>query len=310
MDEFTFCSFTYNQERYIVQQLESIKYQIEHYGRDVSCRYLLADDCSKDNTVEAVKKWLAQNGSLFDDVEFVIAEKNQGIVRNYENALKHVRTNHFKILAGDDFFYKNNIFEIYEDSNFVISPLVFFTEEGNVIRGNNRLVRRLLAIGDDSEKIKRTILRLFKYTGGLPAPGIFFDSRLADEGLFKALAPFTWIEDVPEWNYLLRKPETKVKVMSTPLVVYRADIGISQKPKHPGFLRDLELLNKTIHTRKNSGSKYCNPYYYMRALEFKGSDLKTVVDRSARRRIKELTDEEAASLIDSYPQDILKKAGL
>ena len=308
MKEFTFCSFTYNQEKYIIQQLESIKYQIETYGDGISCRYLLTDDGSKDGTVKAVRDWIANNDDLFDSVEFQISETNHGIVRNYENALKHIHTEHFKILAGDDLYYKNNIFDIYKTSNFVISPIVSFTDDGSAVSSNDRMIRKLLAYNNDSEKIKSTILRLFKYTGGLPAPGIFLTSSLIDNGLYDLLAYFSWIEDVPEWYYLLNKSDTCVSVITTPLIAYRADVGISQRPSHPGFLKDLELLNKMIHIRKRNGSKYLNPYYYMRAIELKLTDCKQFIDPEYRKSIKELNEAEEAFFNDGYIREILRRA--
>ena len=51
MKEFTFGVFTYNQEQFIFENLESIKYQIEKYGGGTSFSLVMSDDCSQDNTV-------------------------------------------------------------------------------------------------------------------------------------------------------------------------------------------------------------------------------------------------------------------
>ena len=112
MEAFTFATLTYNQENYILEHLESIRYQIEHFGQEREIYYVLADDCSSDRTVELAQKWLNRNRKLFKGIEIVAATQNQGIVRNYEQALRHIQTNQFKLLAGDDLYYCENIFDL------------------------------------------------------------------------------------------------------------------------------------------------------------------------------------------------------
>ena len=52
--EFTFAVITYNQEMYVIEQLESIKYQVNMFGKDYITNFLLCDDASTDRTVEFV----------------------------------------------------------------------------------------------------------------------------------------------------------------------------------------------------------------------------------------------------------------
>lgn len=65
MKEFTFFTLSFNQEKYIIQHLESIKYQIETYGAEYLIHYIICDDSSSDKTIYYAKKWLERNKRLF-----------------------------------------------------------------------------------------------------------------------------------------------------------------------------------------------------------------------------------------------------
>lgn len=289
--EFTFCSFTYNQESLILQHLESIKYQINHYGDNISCDYLLCDDCSKDKTVEIVQKWLENNRVLFRNINIIVQEKNRGIVRNFETALKNIHTHYFKILAGDDFFYKHNIFSIYGNSNMVATPLLNVTTDGRVTEGDYTFIRRLIMCSDSSENIKSFACRQYKYgSAGFLAPGVFITRDLVDEGLFKALEPYDWIEDVPEFTYLISQKKTNIKILSTPLVVYRTEVGISSsknKNTSDRLMNDRLNLKNNIHTRYITTPKAACPFYYMKGLDCGINKLLGLTLRNKRSQLKE-----------------------
>ena len=111
MQEFTFGMLTYNQEDYVIEHLESIKYQILNFGKDVKAYFVLSDDASKDNTVKYVEMWTEANKDLFAGIKIVAKKNNAGIVQNFLTMLNNIHTSHYKILAGDDLYYKNNLFE-------------------------------------------------------------------------------------------------------------------------------------------------------------------------------------------------------
>ena len=56
--EFTFTIVTFNQEKYVIELLESIKYQIETHGKEYKNHLIVCDDASKDDTVLLVTKWV------------------------------------------------------------------------------------------------------------------------------------------------------------------------------------------------------------------------------------------------------------
>ena len=65
MKEFTFVIITYNQEQYILQHLESIKYQINKYGKGISVYLIISDDHSLDRTLQLAEIWLQENSCFF-----------------------------------------------------------------------------------------------------------------------------------------------------------------------------------------------------------------------------------------------------
>lgn len=265
MNEFTFIMLTYNQERYVIEHLESIKYQIIHFGNNYVTSFVLCDDCSMDNTVKYVKMWLAENKQLFFNITINVSAHNEGIVRNYEKALKLVQTKKFKILAGDDLYYKNSIFEGASLSNFVISPTIRF-ENGGRVKGIFWMQNYIFKLKGN---VKKKLLKMLKYVTPLETPGIFFDSDFIDQGLFDALKEYNWIEDIPEWNYILNLEKTSISFSPVPLIIYRSNVGISTCSTHQRnqeFEREFQYIKKNIQINYGKFPKYIDPYRYKYAI--------------------------------------------
>ncbi|SHM38085.1 glycosyltransferase [Ruminococcus flavefaciens] len=261
---FTFCSLTFNQESMIIEHLESIKYQIIKYGKGIDIEYVLADDHSKDNTVLIVKRWLKKNDSLFKKITISVAEANQGTVKNYINALNLINTEYYKILAGDDLFYRNNIFKLISDmnkSNIILTPIMYYdeTDVGNK-HYNYNFFRSIIACGNNSESIKHYLARQYQYSGKIPAPGVFVKKELIDQEFFKALDGYTLIEDAPQFNYHIHQSNSRFASSITPYILYRVNSGVSHKTPSKAYLNDVDRIDRCIHTKKASsgiGKAYC-----------------------------------------------------
>lgn len=247
MKEFTFGVFTYNQEQFIFENLESIKYQIEKYGGGTSFSLVMSDDCSQDNTVVYAKEWLKKNVDLFDRIEVNVSASNQKIVSNYIALLKRIKTERFKILAGDDLYYKHNFLSLNMDADVCITAVAGFDGNRIVSLGNNYNFKRMLI----SKNLKSYISGRIKYSNCIDAPGVFYKRTFVDECLFNRLKEYSWIEDVPMWNYFFNIKESTVKICSDVFILYRQSIGISNNANHPmnkGYLDDLKRIQKKIHT--------------------------------------------------------------
>lgn len=110
MDKFTFIVITYNHEKYILEHLESIKYQAVNFGKDIFCNIIIADDGSKDKTVELTKFWFKENFNLFNDVKIIADGLNRGTCKNLSLALTYLETEKCKLTAGDDIYSCENLF--------------------------------------------------------------------------------------------------------------------------------------------------------------------------------------------------------
>jgi len=108
---------TYNHEKYISQCIESVINQ--------SCKnweMIIIDDCSTDETVKIVKKFLKDK-----QIKLIHHKTNWGIKRlkdSYNQALKLAKGEFIAILEGDDFWPKNKLktqTKAFEDKNVVLS---------------------------------------------------------------------------------------------------------------------------------------------------------------------------------------------
>lgn len=111
MNKFTFLVITYNHEEYILEHLESIKYQIDNYGTNLLVDLIIADDGSKDETVSICNFWLEENSNLFNSYKVLSDGKNRGTCKNLSLALEYLESNKCKITAGDDVYSYENLFE-------------------------------------------------------------------------------------------------------------------------------------------------------------------------------------------------------
>lgn len=264
MQEFTFGMLTYNQEDYVFEHLESIRYQIENYGKDVKVYFVLSDDASKDKTVKYVEDWIKAHKELFAGVTIVTKEKNEGIVPNYLMMLSNIHTQHYKILAGDDLYYKNNVFELVRKGDFLLTPMICF-DKNIIIQDKKRYNFKQLLICQCNGNLKEYLIKRLKYSNCIDAPGTFINYDLLDGDLIKELRKYQWIEDVPMWNYLLNKSDVDVKLLQIPYIMYRSEVGISNNKNHAvrnRFEVDLKIIEKYIHTDKTKFPKAINPYKY------------------------------------------------
>ena len=109
--EFTFGICTYNSMDFIIETLESIKYQVQKYGKNIATYIVISDDASSDKTIELAEKWLDHNKDLFSGISILKHLENMGISFNYCDLLRNINTEYFIKIDGDDLFASGNVFE-------------------------------------------------------------------------------------------------------------------------------------------------------------------------------------------------------
>lgn len=97
---------TYNSAAFVEETLESI------FNQTYSpIALVVSDDCSKDNTVEIVQNWLAQERVVerFDSIQLVTVPENTGVSANCNRCIAAVPSDYFKFIAGDDIILPDGI---------------------------------------------------------------------------------------------------------------------------------------------------------------------------------------------------------
>lgn len=91
---------TYNGEKYIKEQLDSILNQTYK-----NIRIIISDDCSKDETQEILKEYENKDSRI----ELHMHEKNSGVVKNIEYLLKQVKSKYYMLSDQDDVWLPEKI---------------------------------------------------------------------------------------------------------------------------------------------------------------------------------------------------------
>lgn len=86
---------SYNTEKYIIETIQSVQQQTY-----VNWEMLIVDDCSTDNTVEIVKKYIENTGEK--RIRLLFNEKNSGVAISRNYALREAKGHWIAFLDSDD----------------------------------------------------------------------------------------------------------------------------------------------------------------------------------------------------------------
>ena len=228
--DFTFGLLLYNQEEYAIETLESIKYQIIHYGNNVKCNLIINDDASKDNSVKIVKKWLEYNKKLFDNILFNVNKKNKGTVWGQQFIIDNNRTKYCKIIACDDVFSSHNLFEKYQNLHSKQIMSFICTElKGHTLMFNEDRIRQFYLNRKELSK-KHNPLKKMRKGGYFHTPSTIYTYKMYELGKCqKTNQQFRLFEDDPTWYAMLKNIDNLNIVFEEDIIVlYRiSDYSIS-----------------------------------------------------------------------------------
>lgn len=244
---FIFGVFAYNQEKEVVQTLNSIKYQIITYGNDYTCDLIITDDCSVDNTVKRIDNWLGENSELFSRIIKRYNTENKGTVDNYHFILDHVDSEPFKIIAGDDLISGNNIFDTFKNignHTLYAGYRIFFSEEQGVYDSDKYAFLHFYM--NNKKMSKKQLIRLFRMGHIISTPQTLYCKQLYDDSNANDYnSKFRIFEDNPTWYAMLKNIDDLEVVFSiNNLVLYRiSDKAISRGSViKPAFKEELDRL--------------------------------------------------------------------
>lgn len=122
---------TYNSGKYVKETLDSIS--VQTYKGPI--QLIISDDNSQDETLDICVDWLKKNAHLFSGADLLTSENNTGISGNYNRALRIVRGEWVKYIAGDDILCDNCIDTFVKETKkttdkFIMCMLQPFDKEG------------------------------------------------------------------------------------------------------------------------------------------------------------------------------------
>ena len=191
---------TYNGEKYIKEQLESIIKQL-----DKNDEIIISDDGSTDNTISIIK-------SLKDNRIKIIEGPHQGVKQNFANAISNCNGKYIFLSDQDDIWMDNKVLKILEvfdtnDCTCVVHDCIVFDSDTNEIIMNSFYRYRNSKPGVIKNIIKNS------YIGCCMA----FDSSLNT----KILPIPDSIEMHDQWIGILNDKYGKTEFINDKLIKYR-----------------------------------------------------------------------------------------
>ena len=245
---------SYNSVETIIETLNSVRCQ--SYD---NIELIVADDCSRDDTVSVAQQWLNDNGGAFrGGFKFLVSRENKGVCSNLNRAILNSNGIWIKIIAADDILLPNCCLDYvtyvsnHPDSHFVTSyesQYLNTFEEKNCIR--KQYATRNLSIFEKNPELQ---LREMAYKIFVMAPTMFFSRSLFDkvEGFDENFV----YEDHP---FYLRILEHNYKVNFMPFV------SVGYRIHDSSFNSNKKLFNYRL-SRESKRFRYqkCWKYYSTR----------------------------------------------
>lgn len=123
------CIATYNGEKYIKEQLDSILCQLS-----IVDEVIVSDDNSSDSTLDIIQNYNDSRIKIFKN-------KGQGLIENFENALLNSSGDYIFLSDQDDIWEKNKVAECRNDFEkgyqLILSDCSVFNSESKVVIHNS-----------------------------------------------------------------------------------------------------------------------------------------------------------------------------
>lgn len=253
----TVVGLCYNHSRYVLETLESIRQQTYP-----NLEVLLFDDCSKDDSVEVIKKWLQQHQLNWKLIQH---SNNQGITKSLNESLDLASGKYYKVIACDDMLLPEfiatmvNRFELLSDDYAMIYSDVLTINDQSEVFGQTPFAER----GWDSED-KIPSGKLFDQLAGwcfIPAVGTFMRTKYLKEIKFDENL---MIEDWDMWLQIARR--FQIKGVAIAMAKYRIHSESMYQIQSPAY-QDAELRIVKKHMGfSNVADKKIKEYIYKKSI--------------------------------------------
>lgn len=251
---------TYNSEKYIIQQLESIIAQTKKVDEVV-----IQDDASKDDTINIINDFIEKNNLKNWKIEK--NNENIGYIETFKNAIRRSNGDIIILCDHDDIWLTNKveiIFDCFENNpNVLVLGTSFkkIDEEGNDIKvkkrrnySNNNLIRRKV----EEKSINKMTFKDIAIYNMSPGCTCAFSGKIKEKVLERKYnLPHDWqivtIGAVMEGLYYLDVVTTKYRIYSN------NTIGLGHEDKYSKRLKLCKnglIEKKEIKKLMNSMPKF------------------------------------------------------
>ncbi len=156
MEQIDILMATYNGEKYLKEQIESILDQTYP-----NFRLIISDDCSKDKTREIIKQYAEKDNRIL----VYFQEKNLGYVKNFEFLLTKVENEIYMLSDQDDYWLPEKVEKTYkklkeENADLVFTDLTVVDNDKKVI---SESFNKLMKLSKKIEKTQNTYELVYLY---------------------------------------------------------------------------------------------------------------------------------------------------
>ncbi|MDP1845629.1 MAG: glycosyltransferase family 2 protein [Candidatus Moranbacteria bacterium] len=200
---------SYNKQKFIGEQLHSIKYQTHK-----NWELIIADDCSTDDSDEAIQKFIKENKD--HKIIYIKNNTNLGLVKNFENGLRYASGEYIAICDSDDIWLKDKLekeLQFLKDGNYgmVYSDLVVVDENLKVIK-KSFLKNYLSPFSNQRNDTFNELINENHMVGST----ILFDAKLKN-----VLMPFSRFGIHDHWVAIIFSIFSTIGYLDKPTVLYR-----------------------------------------------------------------------------------------
>lgn len=217
--DITFVIVSYNQEKRIIEALESIKYQVQHFLMKKKVQLIVSDDCSTDNTVFNTRKWIESNQTLFTQVDILESEINVGTCCNVGKAYRLIQADRFVSLAADDILANIDVFSILckYTKDTIVSCVPDYFSGIQIVRDRERYRGGMVPYFFTKEQLLECSRR-----DSAILNGGFYSSDLLNEDILVFMEKFQLLDDQSRYFYMLASNrKIKYDFCNEPILMYR-----------------------------------------------------------------------------------------
>lgn len=234
---------SYNADKYIYETLESC---INQTYKNI--QIIISDDCSQDNSVNVIKQWCEEKKKTHPSIECILVTscQNNGITKNFNNALVHARGSWIKCLGSDDILLPTALSDfserlsLHRDYNNIGAVFTFFETFGHHVTNPQRFPlgwTRTVSQMRPSWLKRQLVTMHFNNV----APGAFINMKYL--GHFDE--SYRLLEDLPTWIYLVGNniPTLFLPFVSVKYRLHDVQVTSSVSPVRKILENDLKIVN-------------------------------------------------------------------